>query len=151
MRISYWMSDVCSSDLLLSERYDRLIQKHAISQQDRDDAFSQFLQAKASVDTARINLGYTTITSPIAGRIGRSSVTQGALLTASQTTALATVQQLDPIYVDVTQSSTEILRLKEELAAGRLKTVGDGQAEVKLLLENGRPYPHAGKDRKSVV
>lgn len=130
---------------LLSERYDRLIQKRAISQQDRDDARSQFLQAKASVDTARIDLGYTTITSPIAGRIGRSSVTQGALLTASQATALATVQQLDPIYVDVTQSSTEILRLKEELANGRLKTVGEGQAEVKLLLENGKPYPHAGK------
>lgn len=130
---------------LLSERYDRLIQKKAISQQDRDDARSQFLQAKASVDTARIDLGYTTITSPIAGRIGRSSVTQGALLTASQATALATVQQLDPIYVDVTQSSTEILRLKEELANGRLKTLGEGQAEVKLLLENGKPYPHAGK------
>lgn len=130
---------------LLSQRYDRLIQKHAISQQDRDDARSQFLQAKAAVEGAQINLGYTRITSPIDGRIGRSSVTQGALLTANQETAMATVQQLDPIYVDLTQSSTEILRLKEDFANGRLKTVGEDQAEIRLLLENGKPYQHTGK------
>ncbi|WP_323025921.1 efflux RND transporter periplasmic adaptor subunit [Castellaniella sp.] len=130
---------------LLSERYARLIRKKAISQQDYDDARSQFLQAKASADTARIDLGYTTITAPISGRIGRSSVTQGALLTANQTTALATVQQLNPIYVDVAQSSTELLRLKDDLAAGRIKNASDGQVEVRLQLENGKPYPQVGK------
>jgi membrane fusion protein (multidrug efflux system) len=136
---------------LLSERYERLIQNHAISQQDRDDALSQYLQAKAAAETARIDLGYTRITAPISGRIGRSSVTQGALLTANQTTALATVQQLDPIYVDVVQSSTSILRLKEDIASGRLKSAGDGQVEVRLQLENGKPYPQPGKLQFSEV
>ena len=130
---------------LLSERYERLIQHHAISQQERDDARSQYLQAKASTDSARIDLGYTLITAPISGRIGRSSVTQGALMTANQTTAMATVQQLDPIYVDVVQPSTSILRLKDDLASGRLKATPDGQVEVRLQLEDGKPYPLAGK------
>lgn len=129
---------------LLHERYERLIQSHAISQQDRDDARSQYLQAKAAAETARIDLGYTRITAPISGRIGRSSVTQGALVTANQADALATVRQLDPIYVDIVQSSTAMLKLKDDLASGRLKTGGDGRAEVHLLLENGKPYPHAG-------
>lgn len=136
---------------LLSERYERLIQKKAISQQDYDDARSQYLQAKASADTASIDLGYTRIVAPISGRIGRSSVTQGALLTTNQTSALATVQQLDPIYVDVVQPSTSILGLKEDLAAGRLKSASDGQAEVRLQLENGKPYPHTGKLQFSEV
>lgn len=136
---------------LLSERYERLIEKKAISQQDYDDARSQYLQAKASADTANIDLGYTRIVAPISGRIGRSSVTQGALLTTNQTTALATVQQLDPIYVDVVQPSTSILGLKEDLAAGRLKSAGNGQAEVRLELENGKPYSHAGKLQFSEV
>lgn len=130
---------------LLADRYERLIQNKAISQQDYDNARSQYLQAKASAETARIDLGYTRIDAPISGRIGRSSVTQGALLTANQTTALATVQQLDPIYVDVVQPSTAILRLREDIASGRLKGAGDGQVEVGLTLENGKPYPHAGK------
>lgn len=129
----------------LFERYKRLIERKAISQQEYDDARSQFLQAKASVESARIDLGYTRINAPISGRIGRSSMTQGALMTANQTTALATVQQLDPIYVDVVQSSTSILRLKEDLASGRLKSIGDGKVEVRLTLENGKPYPLAGQ------
>ena len=136
---------------LLSERYDKLIERQAISQQDRDDAHSQYLQAKATAETARINMGYTRIVAPISGRIGRSSVTEGALLTANQTTALATVQQLDPIYVDITQPSTSLLQLKDDLAAGRIKSVGNGQAEVHLMLENGKPYAHAGKLQFSEV
>lgn len=136
---------------LLFERYERLVQSKAISQQDYDDARSQYRQVQAGAETARIDVGYTRITAPISGRIGRSSVTQGALLTASQTTALATVQQLDPIYVDIVQPSTAILKLKENLASGRLKSAGDGQAEVQLQLENGQPYPHAGKLQFSEV
>lgn len=130
---------------LLFERYDRLIEKRAISQQDRDDARAQYLQAKADVETARIDLGYTRITAPISGRIGRSSVTQGALVTANQTEALATVRQLDPIYVDIVQPSTAILRLKEDMASGRLKTASEDQVPVSLTLENGKAYPHMGK------
>lgn len=130
---------------LLAERYARLIKQQAISQQDNDDAQSQYLQARASAESARIDLGYTRISAPISGRIGRSSVTQGALLTANQATALATVQQLDPIYVDIVQPSTALLRLKEDLASGRLQRSADGRAEVHLILENGKPYALAGK------
>lgn len=136
---------------LLADRYERLIAKQAVSQQDYDNARSQYLQAKASVETARIDLGYTHITAPISGRVGRSAVTQGALVTANQGTALATVQQLDPIYVDIVQPSTAILRLKEELASGRLKSAGAGSAEVRLQLENDKPYAHAGKLQFSEV
>ena len=136
---------------LLSERYGHLIEKQAISQQEYDDARSQYLQAKATADTAAIDLGYTRITAPISGRIGRSMVTQGALMTANQATALATIQQFDPIYVDIVQPSTAILRLKEELADGRLKNLGRGQAEVRLQLESGKPYAHAGKLQFSEV
>lgn len=136
---------------LLAERYERLIKSRAISQQEHDDARSQYLQAAAALETARIDLGYTRITAPISGRIGRSSVTQGALVTANQASALATIQQLDPIYVDITQPSTAILRLKEDLASGRLKSAGRGQAEVSLELENGKPYEHVGRLQFSEV
>jgi RND family efflux transporter MFP subunit len=136
---------------LLAQRYEHLIKTGAISQQEYDDARSSYLQAKASAETARINLDYTSITAPISGRIGRSSVTQGALVTANQSTALATVQQLDPIYVDIVQPSTAILQLKEYLASGHLKRGADGQAEVRLRLENGKPYPLAGKLQFSEV
>ncbi len=136
---------------LLASRYERLVKTSAVSQQDRDDARSAWLQAKASVDAARIDLGYTTITAPISGRIGRSSVTQGALLTANQTNALATIQQLDPIYVDIPQSSTALLRLQNELSSGRLKRTDDQQAEVRLLLDNGTEYVHAGRIKLSEV
>ena len=136
---------------LRAERYQQLIQNHAISQQDHDDARSQYLQARADAENARIDLGYTRITAPISGRIGRSSVTQGALVTANQGDALATVQRLDPIYVDINQSSTALLRLKEDLASGRLKRADDNQAEVRLKLEDGSDYAHAGKLQFSEV
>jgi membrane fusion protein (multidrug efflux system) len=136
---------------LLAQRYERLVKTSAISQQDRDDARSSWLQAKAEVDSARIDLGYTSITAPISGRIGRSSVTQGALLTANQTNALATIQQLDPIYVDIPQSSTSLLKLQDEFAAGHLKNDSQQQTEVRLMLDSGREYPHPGRIRLSEV
>ncbi len=101
-------------------------------------------QAEAAVETARINLGYARVTAPIAGRIGKSSVTVGALVKESQDTPLATIQQLHPIYVDVTQSSANLLRLRQNLASGQLKGNGPKQATVKLLLEDGTPYPLDG-------
>lgn len=135
-----------------ASRYEELVAIKAVSQQDNDDSQAALKQAqadvaaaKAAVETARINLDYTRVTSPISGRIGRSSVTPGALVTASQASALSTVQQLDPIYVDVTQSSAELLRLKRDLASGQLKPAGANQAAVKLLLEDGSAYPLPGK------
>jgi membrane fusion protein (multidrug efflux system) len=101
-------------------------------------------QAEAALEAARINLGYARVTAPIAGRIGKSSVTEGALVKASQDSPLATIQQLDPIYVDATQSSANLLRLRQSLAAGRLKGNGAQQARVKLLLEDGMAYPLEG-------
>jgi membrane fusion protein (multidrug efflux system) len=101
-------------------------------------------QAEAALEAARINLGYARVTAPIAGRIGKSGVTEGALVKASQDTPLATIQQLDPIYVDATQSSANLLRLRQSLAAGRLKGNGAQQARVKLLLEDGMTYPLEG-------
>jgi membrane fusion protein (multidrug efflux system) len=101
-------------------------------------------QAEAALETARINLGYARVTAPISGRIGKSSVTVGALVMAGQAAPLATIQQLDPIYVDVTQSSANLLRLKQNLASGQLKGNGPKQARVKLLLEDGTSYPLDG-------
>jgi len=101
-------------------------------------------QAEAAVETARINLGYATITAPISGRIGRSAVTDGAIVTAYQPVALATIQQLDPIYVDVPQSTTDLLRLKRRLADGRLNHDGANQNKVKVILEDGTLYPLEG-------
>ena len=131
-------------------RYKPLLGTNYISKQDYDDATSTLQQAnaaviaaKAAVETARINLAYTKVTSPISGRIGKSAVTEGALVTSAQTTALATVQQLNPMYVDVTQSSNDFLRLKQELANGSLKQE-NGKARVKLLLENGQEYDQEG-------
>jgi len=131
-------------------RYKKLLGTQYISQQDYDDAQAQAQQtsaavvaAKAAVETARINLAYTKVTSPISGRIGKSSVTEGALVTSGQTNALATVQQLDPIYVDVTQSSNDFLRLKQELANGSLKQEG-GKAKVELVTNDGSKYPQTG-------
>jgi membrane fusion protein (multidrug efflux system) len=136
---------------LRAERYQELVKINAVSQQDYDNASAALKQAeadvesaKAAVETASINLAYTHVVAPISGRIGRSSVTTGALVTASQPTALATIQQLDPIYVDVTQSSSEMLRLKQALASGQLKKTGAKQAKVKLLLEDGSLYPLKG-------
>lgn len=135
-----------------ASRYEELVAIKAVSQQDNDDSQAALKQAqadvasaKAAVETARINLDYTRVAAPISGRIGRSSVTPGALVTAGQSAALATVQQLDTIYVDVTQSSAELLRLKRDLASGQLKAAGANQASVKLMLEDGSVYPEAGK------
>lgn len=133
------------------ERYRPLVPIKAISQQEYDDALGAFNQAeadvasgKAAVETATINLNYTRVTTPIAGVIGRSSVTPGALVTANQPEALAVVQQLDPVFVDITQSSAEVLRLKRSLASGELKGAVQGQAPVSLMLEDGSTYPHLG-------
>jgi membrane fusion protein (multidrug efflux system) len=101
--------------------------------------------AEAGLQTARINLGYTRITAPIAGRIGRSAVTTGALVTAHQPVALATVHQLDPVYVDVPQATADLLRLQQRLADGRLSHNGSEQATTRLILEDGSEYPHTGK------
>ncbi len=101
-------------------------------------------QAAATLDAARINLAYAKVTAPISGRIGRSSVTIGALVTANQPTALATIQQLDPIYVDVTQSSATLLQLRRNMAAGRIRGEAPDRTRVKLLLEDGSPYPIEG-------
>jgi len=133
------------SSRLQAERYKPLAEANAVSKQDYDNAVATAAQTKASADTARINLVYTRLLAPIPGRIGRSSITEGALVTANQTTALATVQQLDPIYVDVTQPSAVLLRLKRELAAGELVEAGGNQAEVHLMLEDGSRYPVSGK------
>jgi len=131
-------------------RYKPLLGTNYISKQDYDTATSTAVQAdasviaaKAAVETARISLAYTKVIAPISGRIGKSSVTEGALVTSSQTDALATVQQLDPIYVDVTQSSNDFLRLKQELADGTLKQEG-GKAKVTLILDNGKQYQQPG-------
>jgi len=136
---------------LREERFQDLVKIKAVSQQEYDDAHAALLQAeaevesaRAAVDTARINLDYTSVKAPIAGRIGRSTITTGALVTASQTDALATIQQLDPVYVDVTQSTSELLALRQNLAKGLLKNGGATQAQVKLLLEDGTLYPQPG-------
>jgi membrane fusion protein (multidrug efflux system) len=136
---------------LRAERYRELIPDRAVSQQECDDAAAAMQQAQAeieywktAVEAARINLGYTRVTAPISGRIGKSSVTDGALVTAYQPTALATIQQLDPIYVDVTQSSAELLRLKRNLETGRLSPDGKNGKKVRILLEDGTAYPLEG-------
>ncbi|HDL8414666.1 TPA: efflux RND transporter adaptor subunit AcrA [Yersinia enterocolitica] len=135
---------------LTVNRYKPLLGTNYISKQEYDQAVSNSMQAnaavvaaKAAVESARINLAYTQVTSPISGRTGKSSVTEGALVTSGQATALTTVQQLDPMYVDVTQSSDEFLRLKKELADGTLKQE-NGKAKVRLLLENGSEYVETG-------
>jgi membrane fusion protein (multidrug efflux system) len=108
-------------------------------------------QAEAALETTRINLAYTRITAPISGRIGKSNVTVGALATAYQGSAFATIQQLDPIYVDATQSSANLLQLKRNIEAGRIKGDGPDRARAKLLLEDGTPYPMEGTLKFSEV
>jgi membrane fusion protein (multidrug efflux system) len=134
-----------ASTRALAERYKPLVEANAVSKQDYDNAVASHLQAQAAVETAHINLVYTRLLSPIPGRIGRSSVTEGALVTANQALALATVQQLDPVYVDVTQPSTTLLRLRREAAAGQLKQTESGQTQVRVRLEDGSDYAHAGR------
>ncbi len=134
----------------VAERYASLLADRAVSRQEHDTALAaqrasaaEVAAGKAAVQTARINLGYTRVSSPIAGRIGRSEVTEGAFVRQGQATLLATVQQLDPIYVDVTQSSAELLRLRQELESGNLVRSGEG-AKVRLVLEDGSLYEPVG-------
>lgn len=134
-----------------SSRYVDLIRIKAISKQDLDDAVAavtedeaDVLADRASLETARINLAYTRIASPIAGRVGRSSVTAGALVTADQAAALATVQSIDRMYLDVSRPSVDWLRFRKELAAGRLQRSSENGAEVRLVLEDGSDYPQPG-------
>ncbi|CAI2080610.1 efflux RND transporter periplasmic adaptor subunit [Serratia marcescens] len=136
------------STRLKSQRYAALVKENGVSQQDADDAKAAYLAAVASVaqyqaalEAARINLAYTQVRAPIAGRIGISSVTPGALVTASQTDALATIRALDPIYVDLTQSSAQLLKLRRQQAALQRGAV----TPVAIKLEDGTPYAHAGK------
>src|SRR5882757_6825821 len=143
---------------LLEERYKPLVEANAVSRQTYDNAVASALQAKAdvasadaAVETARINLGYTHVLSPISGRTSRSSVTEGALVTASQPTVLVTVTQLDPIYVDVTQPATVWLRLQRELEAGQLVNRGSNAAAVGLKLEDGSEYGREGSLQFSEV
>ncbi|WP_420996192.1 efflux RND transporter periplasmic adaptor subunit [Cupriavidus sp. 30B13] len=133
------------SSRLLAERYGRLVADEAVSKQAAAEAKASFLQAQAAVQRAEINLRYTKVLAPISGRIGRSTVTEGALAVNGQATALATVQQIDPIYVDVTQPSSTLLRLRRELADGKLDSAGTNAAKVSLRLEDGTVYPEAGR------
>ena len=134
-----------------AERFKKLLADKSVSQQDYEDAEGARRQAeadikywKATAETARINLGYARIISPISGRIGRSTVTDGAIVTTYQPVALAVVQQLDPIYVDVTQATGELLRLQKNMEQGQLRHDGTSQNTVRLILENGTPYSLEG-------
>lgn len=137
---------------LKAQRYGDLVKINAVSRQDYDDAQAAYGQARANVQqqraaaqAARINLAFTRVTAPIAGRIGLSSVTPGALVTASQTTALTTIQRLDPIYVDVTQSSGDLLALRRDMSLGQLGAARPAGTSVRLSLEDGSDYPLEGR------
>lgn len=133
-------------------RYKELVKINAISKQVYDQAVATLAQneaavlaAKAAVQVAELNLGYAKVTAPISGRIGKALVTEGALVSATEATQLAIIRQLDPVYFDFTQSSTEVLRLKRELEKGTLESVAPGEARVTLVLEDGTVYRHEGK------
>ncbi len=133
------------------ERNKELVAIKFVSQQAYDDAVTTLRQneadlaaARAATEAARINLAYTNVVAPISGRTGRSAVTAGALVTANQPTALVTIQQMNPMYVDVTQSSTEVLRLRRAMASGELKRASENAARVTLLLDDGTPYSQEG-------
>ena len=139
-----------------AERFRGLIDNKAISQQDYDDAQAAYLQAQAEVSvaqaniqTAEINLRYTKVNAPIDGRIGRSTMTEGALVTAQQESPLTTITQTDPIYVDISQASKEVLRLRRQLLSGRVSE--EDTAQVKLTLEDGSTYQHQGELQFSEV
>jgi len=141
-----------------SERYDELLKIKAVSQQDFDEADASYkgaqadlLTAQAQLKTAQINLDYSKVSSPINGQIGKSNVTAGALVSANQVTALATVTQLDPIYVDLTQSSSELTRLKKAIANGELDKDMALHSKVELKMEDGSAYPHKGNLQFSEV
>lgn len=137
---------------LKAQRYKPLVEANAVSKQDYDDAVALQKQAAADVasakaarQTANLNLGYATVTAPISGRIGRALVTEGALVGQGEATQLAVVQQVDPIYVNLTQSSTDVLKLQQAMKSGQLQSVGQGQAKVTLMTEDGQAYPQSGK------
>jgi membrane fusion protein (multidrug efflux system) len=136
---------------LKAQRYGELVKINGVAKQDYDDAEAAYKQAvaqvaqlKAAAESARINLAYATITAPISGRVGPSTVTKGALVTTGQTAALTTIQRLDPIYVDVTESANDLLRLRRALADGQL-TGGPTTVPVRLKLDDGSDYPQEGK------
>ncbi|RMQ49745.1 RND family efflux transporter MFP subunit [Pseudomonas cichorii] len=129
----------------LADRYKQLVNEQAVSRQEYDTAVASSQEALATLQTAQINLRYTKVLAPISGRIGRSVVTEGALVSSSQTEAMATIQQLDPIYVDVVQSSANMLKLRADLDSGKLQKAGDNAAKVKLTLEDSSAYPLEGK------
>lgn len=146
--------DVASEKIarLKAERYRDLLKNKGVSQQDYDDADASWKEAvadvalaKAAVRTAQINLDYTKVRAPISGRIGKSSITEGALVTAEQTTVLATIQQLDPMYVDVSQSSNEMMALKKAMEAGLLEKADAKAAKVHLLMSDGTMYGETGR------
>lgn len=133
------------------ERSKELVEIKFVSQQAYDDAVTTLRQneadlaaTKAAAEAARINLAYTNVVAPISGRVGKSSVTAGALVTANQASSLVTIQQMNPMYVDVTQSSTEVFRLRRAMASGELKRARNDAARVTLLLDDGAPYSHEG-------
>lgn len=134
------------------KRYKPLVETNAISKQEYDDALTAQKQAaadlasaKATLETARLNLGYATVNAPISGRIGRALVTEGALVGQGTATPLATIQQLDPIYVNITQSAREALQLQRAMRDGQLQKAGKDEAKVTILMEDGEVYPHEGK------
>ncbi len=136
---------------LQAKRNEELVSDRVVSQQEYENTTAAMkageadvAAARAAVQAAEINLGYTTVTSPVSGRIGRSAVTEGAYVQAGQATLLATVQQLDPVYVDVTQSTAELLKLRRDLESGKLQAAGAGKAKVRLVTEDGREYPQEG-------
>lgn len=130
---------------MLVKRYKPLAEAHAISSQTYDDAVAAAKTAQADLTSARVNLNYTQVKAPISGHIGRSLSTEGALVTDGQTSYLTTIQQLDPIYVDVSESSQDLLRQRRALANGQLTAAGDNAAVVKLTLEDGTEYAQTGK------
>lgn len=139
------------STRLKAERYRVLVKTKAVSELDQIDieatwkqAVADVASAEATLNSARIDLNYTRVTAPISGRIGKSMISEGALVTAQQGTALATIQQLDPLYVDVTQSSTDFLKLKKDLSTGAVATETSMQREVAILLEDGSQYSETG-------
>jgi membrane fusion protein (multidrug efflux system) len=134
------------------ERYKPLVETNAISKQEYDDALtaqkqtaSDLAAAKAALENARLNLNYATVTAPISGQIGRALVTEGALVGQGEATPLALIQQLDPIYVNISQSSADVLRLRRAIASGQLKNASKDQYRITLVTEDGRVYPHPGK------
>ena len=142
-----------------ASRYQELLSRKVVSQQEYDEVFATqaedeagVVAAQARLERVRINLNYTMVTAPIGGRIGRSNITEGALVTANQETALATITQLDPIYVDMTQSSTELLRTRRAIESGEISISETGEVPVKLMIDaTGADYPHEGRVQFSEV